>query len=307
MTVYIKVTARSEEGKPVVYEGEAVCFAVIGKHDHYINLILDAIGDAQPVTLEHKNMANNLMSVTLTDEMKQAFAHMWKVFPCFRTCLTSPEDILEHGRTLFDVSNYSLNEVMYCMFLMRIMVNDHCSYSNNEQVGIAHPIKVMDAFLSHGKPWWQAFLATIAPNLDRIGDNTYHMGGRDASVFKFNTINIANMKAVLEGRYEYEFCPYTYREVLDEGDGYTKNVLSMFYDPDGVYDEDDGMDDDEGEVDNNMAEVYAQLNLTLTGRTSETDLFGNPLSSGSRVTSVDELVEATSKYFDEVFGEVKCQ
>ena len=288
MSVYIEILARKENGSPVKYEGEGICYAVIGKSDCRLGRIRDEIGNAQPLTLAHKNMAN--IHIEWTEERRAAFREAFKVLPFFRTCLSSPDDILTDGRALFDVANYSLNEVMYCMFIMRQFCNDHCAaYYTSEFDDLGHNIDRIVAFTSRGKPWWMGFMAMLAPSLDGEGHYRYDLGGRDASCFDYAYVNPKSFYKLCTGQESPKFCTETYREVIDEDEGYTRNILTLC---------------SNGTTSSNMAMVWEDLNGVLAGDSEGTDLFGAPMSMrDSRVSNVDELVEATSEFFENTFRE----
>lgn len=287
MSVCIEILAKSEDNKIVKFEGEGICFAVIGKTDNHIECITTKIRDAQPMTLAHENMAN--ICVDWTEERREAFREAFKVFPQFRTCLSSPDDILDNKRALFDVANYSLNEVMSCMFLMRYFCNDHCDeYENSSFYELEDNVDRILAFTDRGYPWWMGFMAMVCPSLGRGYSTDYDMGGRDASCFNFGLMSPQDFYLVCTGQYPYEFCDKSYRTVLDEGEGYTRNLTKLT---------------GEEDLEDNMSLRWKELDRLIRNGDCGTDLFGNTINNSAQVTSVDQLVEVTARWFNETFEE----
>lgn len=287
MSVYIEILAKSEDNKIIKFEGEGVCFAVIGKTEHHIERITDKIHDAQPMTLAHLNMAN--IDIDWTEKRREVFREAFKVFPQFRTCLSTPDDILDNERALFDVANYSLNEVMSCMFLMRYFCNDHCEgYHNSSFDDLCLNVDRILAFTERGHPWWMGFMAMVCPSLGIDYSTGYDMGGRDASCFGFQRMSPKDFYLVCTGQYPYKFCDKSYHTVLAEDEGYTRNLTKLTGDEC---------------LEGNMALRWKELDRLIRNGDCETDLFGNTINNSARVTSVDQLVEVTARWFNETFKE----
>lgn len=289
MSVYIEILAKDNDDNPVTATNDGVCYACIGKSSHNIECIADQLEGAKPVVLKHLNMANNLPS-PFNPEWVEILQGAFDTFPQFRTCLSTPEDILKDEVAMFDVENYSLNEVMFCMFYMRWFCNNHTDNTNTSSFSeLDYNIERFRAFTSRGKPWWMGFMFMVAPSLGGDYYTSLDMGGRDASCFEFHHMKPETFFRIATGKYEYKFDKQSYHDILCGYKGYVKNIRSLTshcFTP----------------RNKSMAKVWTDLDKRLRGVQEELDLFGNPIAEcGSSVESVDELVEVCADFFEQTF------
>lgn len=291
MGVKIKVMARTEEGEVKVFKADGACYRNIGKSSEWLELVREALEDASPVTLTHENMAD-LIPATITDSHVEIFSKLWEKIPALRTCITSPQEILSSGRATFDVANYSLNECMVAMFFMRTMINNHAAAVTTTIQGVEpRMLSYMHHLMNErGWSWEKAYMFNLIPmHSSYVGRHHFecHRGGADACCLVYGTLNVDTLRDFLAGTYKgWHICPLTYREVLDNYEGYTHNIREQVQ-----------SNKDRGEAQTALYNMNQEAHAACS-RQATTDLFGGAISekAESNIDYVDAWGQAYDKY-----------
>lgn len=229
----VKFSGINKEGKTRHFTVTGGCLACIGRGDSGMRQVRERAKGVMPLTAQFRDLVSEL-SIFLgkEEEWLPYLEPLFTVVKATRTCVTKPIDILRTGMASFDVQNYSYNEVMFAIFHLRSLLNNHCPTNacngvqgfTGNNYGIEHIRFLMEKC---GLSWEAAYTIMLGYYPFNNYPNSAHKGGGDACCFRFEYIPVSTWKQWLAGEYTPNYCNMTLADKFKSGHGYTENIRDM--------------------------------------------------------------------------------
>jgi hypothetical protein len=188
-TTKVTFTYISSSGIKEIFSKESMCLQIMGKVPCQMQTLHMATKDMEylPHTITFESLGDTIYPKdALAIEIAKKVCG---INPAMRTCITPVEDIVRTGKATFDIANYSYNEVMFCMFHLRLLFNSHCVWRSTSPffrrfVGKSG-LSVMHHVLSTYRCDWRiAYLCALDI------ENDYHLNDSDASLIVASRVSV---------------------------------------------------------------------------------------------------------------------
>lgn len=299
----VTLTCRKPDGKPLKQTFYGGCLACMGRSRAAMEANAHVLEGATPVTLMYLTVCRDDLEVTKNTQ--PILERLWQSIPALRTCLYTPEQILKERKAMFDVANYSLNEVMVAMFFLRQMLKYKAGgvlYIDRANPVLKPSIGAMEDLIHKwGLSWEEAYVLAIAPtSLSTSGTynswETFGFNGGDGATFNHLNVSKKDLAAVVKGEFEgWSYNSRTYAEHLESQVAYTQSILAQTQSSVASK--------------GSAADMYMKMQKALmkmrqgTGQ-QETDLFGNVVGEKVKAPTVENVLNCWKEIIRNELGEL---
>lgn len=217
------------------------CLRMLGKDYDYLSDLKAVLSNYdQPLTITYYNMLDrrDLWESYDKDLVIATIDKLRSLHKAFKCCLSTTEEIVNTQDAVFDVQNFSYNEVLWTMFQFRSFMNGyHCDTRKSSMFGGDNesPMAVMCYLQAEqGMTWKQASVLMLSGTFYN-GYTYYHTNGDDSCCYYFSETSVSRMNAWLSGELfddNLMLKSDTMKEHLDEEMPYPKNMVDMLTDGD---------------------------------------------------------------------------
>lgn len=278
----------NKDEKPVHINIAGICLAILGKVDAKVEYLQSRLEDkcvASLETLTYHNM--NVCGTDFNKDDVEVLTKLMGLMPFMRTCITKPKSLLDGDYPVFDIANYPLNEIMYAIFHLRVLLEYQYNGRDNRFFDIVSRLK--DKY-----PLWAIYLAGVSNRLTGFDkeDYCYHLCGIDACCYRFDKITWGGWSVFMRGELTKKHVTWdegdTLFENITEGNVY-KQTMRKFLTNVSTR--------PSRKLSNVMFEAHK---LYRVNREESTDLFGQPMQQESTETcpyeqSVIAIMKAVEK------------
>jgi len=201
-TIYFN--GKNKQGEARSFYASSGCLCLLGRDEGELE------GRSQEVTrtgiVELDTITYRQMTKELTDDQKKLLKKYMKMFPFMRTVVTPVDDMKDH--ITFNVKDYTLNEVMFAIFHLRVALSlspKFSGISGETKSGIAF----MDYLIKQGYEFWEAYFTAICNSpvdSEGIPHSSYdyydHYNGWDCSCFHFYGTDMTSFETLVSGNIE---------------------------------------------------------------------------------------------------------
>ena len=230
----VTFTYINSSGEKISFSRESMCLQIMGKAPCQMQNLHMATRDMEylPHTITFESLGD---TVYPKDALAIEIAKkVCGINPAMRTCITPVEDIVRTGKATFDIANYSYNEVMFCMFHLRLLFNSHCVWRSTSPIfrrfAGKSGLSVMHHVLSTYRCDWRiAYLCALDI------ENDYHLNDSDASLIVASRVSVDLFSKWVNG--EITSLDFDERKLIDffspsayGYDTYARNIRSLLMD-----------------------------------------------------------------------------
>lgn len=224
----VKFTGVKSDNTTHTFEVSGGCLACIGRSPGTMVSLRERFAGSDPALLSFVDCNN--MDVTDPDILRP----LWSMGGLMRSCLSTPETICEKRNALFNIRDFSYNEVMFAMFHLRTLCNDHAGYIGWIRDGMRMSAEAfIKESMEAGLTWKESYVLSLIPEINKqTGRLQYtHHGRGDASCFSFG-MPCERLADWLNGRIHMDSLDFDTDRMarkLEKGEQYTQNIEYMLY------------------------------------------------------------------------------
>lgn len=230
----VTIYGLTESGKEASFSISGICFAILGKTESRLENIywmLTKKGIHQLKTLKWTD-------VSPARKCLDAIQYVFDTYDFMRTCISTPEEIVESNKAVFDIENYTLNEVMHAIFHLRSMSTleriFNSDISNGEffkkatssgmHPAYAYALSMMPP-IGDFKRTRTSSVETLKPISREKGHE--HIWSNDSNCFNFRLMDLNRYLDICSGKYQKDPSEYeggTLQENLGNQEKYIQNM-----------------------------------------------------------------------------------